>query len=295
MKPILVGLGEILWDLLPSGKQLGGAPANFVYQANALGGQGVVASSVGTDPLGEEILDRLKGLALDGDYVARDEAHPTGTVSVQIDADGNPSYTIHKDVAWDFIPESAQLKTLARLTHAVCFGSLAQRSPVSRATIHAFLESTPQQALRIFDVNLRQSYYTREILDESLQPANVLKISEEELPVVAKLLGVEGDETTQVKMIGRRYGLGLVAMTRGKRGSLLISATHAATHPGCAVEVVDTVGAGDAFTAALALGMLKKYELSQISDCANRLAAFVCSRPGATPELPPDLRALFAR
>jgi fructokinase len=309
MKPIIVGLGEILWDMLPSGKplrqaqdlsraeptdkQLGGAPANFAYHANALGAQGVVASCIGADDLGREMTERLNGLSLVRDYVAVDSSHPTGTVSVKLDADGKPSYTIHENVAWDFIPDSAQLKTLARLADAVCFGSLAQRSEVSRRTIRAFLGCTQQKALRIFDVNLRQSYYSLEVIEESLQMCNVVKLNNDELPVLAKLLGLEGDENAMVKALARRYGLALVALTRGPQGSLLTTATKMSVHPGVPVEVVDTVGAGDAFTAVLAVGMLKKYELNRINDCANRLASFVCSQTGATPALPQEIRALF--
>ncbi|OQY43949.1 MAG: carbohydrate kinase [Candidatus Parabeggiatoa sp. nov. 2] len=285
MKYTIIGLGEILWDMLPSGKQLGGAPANFAHHANALGNQGVVVSSVGEDKLGHEILVQLKNLCLTRRYVVINKTKPTGTVSVTLDDKGHPSYTIHQQVAWDFIAKMPSLKKLAKRTHAVCFGSLAQRSLLSRNTIQTFLKDTPSEALRIFDINLRQSFYSKEIIDSSLQLANVFKINDEELPIVANLLrfAVQSERAT-LKLLAIRYNLRLIALTKGDKGSLLYSEGQFSTHRGYPTQVVDTVGAGDSFTAALTVGMLKTHKLGRINDNANRLAAFVCSQTGATPK-----------
>jgi fructokinase len=286
MKYTIIGLGEILWDMLPSGKQLGGAPANFAHHANALGNQGVVVSAVGEDKLGHQILRQLKNLCLNRRYVAINKTKPTGTVSVTLDDKGHPSYTIHQQVAWDFIAKTPSLKKLAKRTHAVCFGSLAQRSYLSRNTIQTFLKDIPSEALRIFDINLRQSFYSKEIIDSSLRLANVFKINEEELAIVANLLlfAENQSERTILKLLAIRYNLRLIALTKGDKGSLLYSEGQFSTHRGYPTQVVDTVGAGDSFTAALTVGMLKKHKLGRINDNANRLAAFVCSQTGATPK-----------
>jgi fructokinase len=289
---LLIGLGEILWDLMPSGKQLGGAPANFAYHAHALGGKGVVAACIGDDEPGREILEKLDDLCLNRDYIVVDKEHPTGTVSVEVDEAGKPSYIIHENVAWDFIPALPQWMELAMKADAVCFGSLAQRSKVSRRTIQSFLRATPPSCLRVFDVNLRQSFYSREVIETSLQLANVFKINDEELPVVAELLALAGDETAILGALAKRYGHRMIALSRGDRGSLLFSEGRTSNHNGYPVVVADTVGAGDAFTAALALGMLRGCDLDRINDHANRAASFVCSQAGATPELPEPLAKL---
>ncbi|MFH1009355.1 MAG: carbohydrate kinase [Candidatus Latescibacterota bacterium] len=283
---LLVGLGEILWDQLPSGKKLGGAPANFAYHAHALGGIGAVVSCIGDDPLGRELLAKLDALDLKRDHVIVDKLYPTGTVSVQVDPSGHPSYTIHEPVAWDFIRESLQLLELAARADAVCFGSLAQRSEVSRRTIQSILRATRSSCLRIFDVNLRQSFYSREVISTSLELAHILKINDEELPVVADMLSLSGDESPILEALAIRYNLGIIALTRGDRGSLLYSTGRISEHKGHPAQVADTVGAGDSFTAALALGVLRGDDLDQINDHANRLASFVCSQVGATPALP---------
>ncbi len=297
MKDKIVGIGEILWDILPSGTQLGGAPANFAYHANAFGHNGIIVSSIGDDELGNDIIERLKHLSLTCDYIAIDETKSTGTVSVDLDKNGQPTYTIHEDVAWDFIPNILSIMALAEKMDAVCFGSLAQRAEVSRQTIQAFLEKVPSQSLRIFDVNLRQAYYTRDIIESSLQQANVFKINDEELPIVADLLGhfSAKDEQTALKALATHYDLKLIALTKGDKGSVLYANGKFSIHPGyLPSQVTDTVGAGDSFTAALAIGMLKGYDLDRINDCANRIASFVCSQTGATPTLPDELIKLFA-
>lgn len=288
-QPVIVGLGEVLWDLLPGGKQFGGAPANFAYHANALGAKAYVVSCVGADALGDEILERLDALALSRDYVAVDAAHATGTVSVSLDAGGCPTYVIHENVAWDFLRPGPAMLSLAAAADAVCFGSLAQRSAVSRATIRDFLAATGQDCLRIFDINLRQRYFDVDTIAASLSCATVLKLNDEELPVVAELLSIAGGEEEILGALCRRFHLRLIALTKGAQGALLFTPGGCSMQPGLPVDVADAVGAGDAFTAALAMGMLAGLDLDVIGARANRLARYVCSQHGATPPMPPEL------
>jgi fructokinase len=288
--PVVIGLGEALWDLLPRGKQFGGAPANFAYHAKALGAEAYVVSCVGADDLGDEILKRLDSIGLSGDYVAVDPEHPTGTVSVELDAEGKPNYTIHENVAWDFIPLRPEMIGLAARADVVCFGSLAQRSAVSRTTIRDFVTATREDCLRIFDINLRQHYFNEDTIVPGLTWATVLKLNDEELPVVAEMLSIEGSATETLGTLCRRFNLSLIALTKGGKGSLLFSPEHCAIQPGLPVEVADTVGAGDAFTAALAMGLLAGLDLETIGAHANRVASYVCSQHGATPPMPRELR-----
>ena len=285
----VVGIGEILWDRLPGGKQLGGAPANFVYHAAALGAAGHIVSAVGNDPLGREIGERLAALNLDHRYLAVNADYPTGTVDVQLDPDGKPRYVIHEQGAWDFIPWSDALRDLAKQTAAVCYGSLSQRAGISRQTIRAFITTMPSASLRVFDVNFRQAFFSGTIVHDLLSLSNVLKISDEELPVVSRLLSVDGSDEDVIRTLMSRYRLCLVALTRGAQGSVLVASEGAFTHPGVRANIVDTVGAGDAFTAGMVMGMLHGLDFNRISDLANRLAAYVCSQPGATPKIPEAL------
>ncbi len=286
----LAGIGELLWDIFPTGKELGGAPANFAYHASALGGEGLIVSCVGADHLGDEILERLGSLSLSRQYVASDAEHPTGTVSIKVGAGGKPSYTIQENVAWDFIPKTQQLMELSKRLNAITFGTLAQRSEVSRATIRAFVSQIPSHVLCIFDINLRQVFFSREVVEWSLEACNVLKLNEEELQVLARLLSMQGDELQLLRELSKRFNLKLIALTKGEKGSLLYSQERISVHNGYKTEVVDTVGSGDAFTATLALGMLAGSDLRTINDYANRVASFVCSKRGATPPLPEDLK-----
>ncbi|MFC1592635.1 PfkB family carbohydrate kinase [Candidatus Omnitrophota bacterium] len=235
------------------------------------------------------MLDQLAVFSLGCNNIAIDEAHPTGTVAVKIGAEGKPSYTIHENVAWDYIPKTPQLLELAKRANAVSFGTLAQRAEVSLTSIQAFVNEAHPKALCIFDINLRQSFYSPEVIKSSLELSHVLKLNEEELAVVADQLSLDGDELTLVSKLARRYRLHLVALTKGEKGSLIYSKGQISYHHGYKVKVADTVGAGDSFTTALALGMLKGYSLDELSSHANRVAAFVCSRSGATPELPDEL------
>lgn len=287
--PVVVGLGEVLWDILPTGRQFGGAPANFAYHAKAMGAETYVVSCIGGDPLGDEILKRLEAIELSCEYVAVDAQHPTGTVSIELDNDGKPTYVIHENVAWDFIPARPELQNLAARADCVCFGSLAQRSAVSRTTIRDFVTATRDDCLRIFDVNLRQHYFNIDTIAPGLSWATVLKLNDEELPVLAELLSIEGSATEMLAAFCRRFNLDLIALTKGGQGSLLFTLDAHSIQPGLPVEIADTVGAGDAFTAALALGLLAGLPLDTIAANANRVAAYVCSRHGATPSLPQEL------
>jgi len=284
---MIVGLGEILWDLFPEGKQLGGAPANFAYIANMLGDRGIIASRVGADPLGEEVCEKLAILGLEESFLQRDSIHPTGTVKVHIDRKGQPSFEITEPVAWDFLAWEPRWSSLARQADAVCFGSLAQRSPGSRETIRAFLKATRPGTARIFDVNLRQAFYSGEVIRESVKLADIIKLTHEELPRVMELLGLpHDDDPSSARRLLRACGAQLVCVTRGASGSLLVSESASDEHPGLRVPVVDTVGAGDGFAAALVHHFLRGAVLARMNDAANRMGAWIVGCAGATP--PPD-------
>ncbi|HUJ30958.1 MAG TPA: carbohydrate kinase [Candidatus Acidoferrum sp.] len=280
----IVGLGEVLWDLLPQGKQLGGAPANFAYMASLLGHRGVVASRAGTDQLGQELTRKLADLSLDRSFLQFDSGRATGTVKVHLDAGGQPAYEITQNVAWDFLEWWPEWQRLAAEADAICFGSLAQRSPQSRATIRAFLSGARPSALRIFDVNLRQEFYSADVLSESLRLANVAKLNDLELRVVIEELKLEfGSERSAAETLRRAFGLKLVCITRGVNGSVLVAENESDEHPGFPVRVADSVGAGDAFTAALAHHLLAGSSLKTTNEAANRMGAWVASHSGATP------------
>jgi len=297
----IVALGEILWDMLPSGKQMGGAPANFAYHAQELGSgrvKSIIVSSIGDDDLGREISNRLQSHGLSRRYITVDSEHTTGMVSVTMHEDGKHSFEIKEDVAWDHIPDRPTLHQLAKRADVVCFGSLAQRSPTSKNTMHTFLQHLSSSAWCIFDINLRQSFYTKQTIETSLQFANVLKLNDEDdLAFMSALVPGKGDEESLLRELTGRYALGLVVLTKGAQGSILFSQEQdkAFYHNGYAIDAAgaDTVGAGDAFTAAIAVGLLKQYDYDFLQDCANRAAAFVCSQAGATPPLKEDLKNLF--
>jgi fructokinase len=281
----IVGLGEMLWDLFPAGKQLGGAPSNFAYCTSLLGDRGVAASRVGRDGLGNEALQRLTRLGLETSYIQTDETHATGTVSVRVDEKGEPAYEITNPVAWDFLRWDSTLQSLAQEADAVCFGTLAQRAPSSRETIRTFLATVRPGTARVFDVNLRQSFYSEEVLAKSMELTDILKLNHEELPRVAEILGLDSDlsERSCTRQFIERFGLRLLCVTRGDRGSLLVSASELHEHAGFKIRVVDTVGAGDAFTAALVYHFLRGSSLASMNEAANRMGAWVASREGATP------------
>lgn len=320
----VVGIGELLWDVLPSGKQLGGAPANFACHVSQMGLDGVVVSAVGRDALGDEALAALAGRGLRC-RIAR-VAHPTGTVQVSLDAAGVPHYDICTDVAWDNIPFTSELAALAASARAVCFGSLAQRSPVSRDTIFRFLSATPADCLKVFDINLRQHFYSLEILDRSLRLADILKINDEEIRTLTSLLAPSASpdspaapaspvssalSVSQVSSdslslpqnsiaggpdlqrlgwwIKKQFSLKMVVLTCGAEGSYVFHDGGVSFQSSPKVEVVDTVGAGDSFTAAFVASLLRGCSVSDAHRRASEVAAYVCTRPGATPPLPPSL------
>jgi fructokinase len=295
-RPIVVGLGELLWDLFHKGKQLGGAPANFAYITALLGDCGIVASRVGDDRLGQEALWHLKSSGLDVSRIQRDLTHPTGTVKVEVDQRGQPEYHISENVAWDFLEFSEDWISLARATHAVCFGSLAQRSSVSRATIRAFLSALPSFAIGIFDVNLRQAFFSGDLLRDSARHAKILKLNHEEFPRFLDLLqsplkGSERSDVSAARWLCREFGIRLVCITRGAAGSALITAESHDEHPGFSVKIADTVGAGDAFTAALVHHALRGSSLHTMNAAANRMGAWVASQEGAMPAADPEILA----
>jgi fructokinase len=281
---IVVGLGELLWDLFPTGEQLGGAPANFAYITSLLGDEGIPASCLGQDALGANAIRRLGELGLSTEFIQKDASHPTGTVQVDVDRMGQPRFEISESVAWDFLQWTPQWQKLAQQADAVCFGSLAQRSEQSRTTIRRFLTALRKEAVRVFDVNLRQNFYTTQVLAESMKLATVVKLNHEELPKIMHILELEnrGEEDSARQLLSS-HELELVCVTRGNAGSLLVSADERSEHPGFRVKVADTVGAGDAFTAALVHGYLRRMPLAQINEAANRVGAWVASQSGATP------------
>jgi len=282
-KYIVVGLGELLWDILPTGEQLGGAPANFAYMTALLGDCGIIASRIGDDPVGYEALDRLEQADVNITHVQRDATHPTGTALIQLDDKGKPNYTILEDVAWDYFELIPDWQDLAACADAVCFGSLAQRSAESRDTIQRFLKATHRETLIVFDVNLRRPFYSAEVLSESLGLSDIVKLNDEELQTVVELLNLGGgrDEDSARELL-QTYDLQLVCVTRGDRGSVLVTESASVEHPGFKVAVADTIGAGDAFSAALVHHHLRAASLERVSDAANRLAALVATQVGAT-------------
>jgi fructokinase len=280
----MIGLGEVLWDVLPSRTTFGGAPANFAYMATVLGNRGVVASRVCNDDLGLEARQQMQALGLNTSYIQSDERHPTGIAAVQIDENGQPTFTIRESVAWDYLEWTPEWMELASRARVVCFGSLAQRSPASARTIERFLRAVPKDTVRICDINLRPPFYDFEVVDRSLKFADILKLNDHELLEMSALLNLKtGNEETLAKQLLHTYELRLLCLTRGPRGSLLVASDEIVEHPGLKVKVVDAVGAGDAFTACLAHYYLLGESLEVISDVANRFASWVATQAGATP------------
>ncbi|UCG51784.1 MAG: carbohydrate kinase [Candidatus Latescibacterota bacterium] len=285
----VAGFGELLWDILPGGKQMGGAPGNFACHIGALGEEGVVISRVGDDSPGRELLARLDKLGVGHEYVTIDPAHPTGRSTVELDAKGVPSFLVHENVAWDFIEYTPRLADFARNVDAVYFGTLPQRSAVSGETVRLFLKNTRPSALRLFDANLRRPHFSRDVVEVSLETATAAKLNDAELDVLGDYFSLRGEAATQLRRLVDRFELKLAALTRGERGSLLVAGDRTAVHPGCPTRVADTVGAGDAFAATLVVGLLAGLDIDRINEQANRVASFVCSKPGATPALPREL------
>lgn len=284
----VVGLGEALWDVFPDGKRIGGAPANFAYHVSQLGLKSIVVSAVGKDSLGDEIISIFKSKALN--HIAPQIDFPTGTVQVTLDAAGVPDYHITENVAWDNIPLSAELTSLAKNTCAVCFGSLAQRSDCSRSTINTFLDLLPDNAIIVFDINLRQNYYTKEIIETSLKKCNILKINEDELGIVVKMFRLSAnDYESQCAELIRKYQLDTVILTCGENGSYVFTENFKSFIPTPKVKVADTVGAGDSFTATFVSSLLQGKDLRTAHKIAVNVSAYVCTQTGAMPVLPKEL------
>jgi len=304
---LILGLGELLWDVLPEGPRLGGAPANFSVMAGRLGNHAVILSRVGRDDLGRRALaalEQLDGVPADASSVQLDPEHETGRVTVEFNG-GQPSYTIHDPVAWDFLELSDEWVQLAERADAICFGSLAQRNERSRETIQALVGLTREECVRVFDVNLRAPFYSGEILEESLELASVVKMNDAEVPLVMRLLGLDSEvnpETLGVSALRAGVScllkefpvLKMVAVTRGGEGSLLVTREDFNQHPGIATQVADTIGAGDAFTAAMTHYLLRGASLSTLNEAGNRWGSWVASQAGAMPVLPGAIRAQIA-
>ena len=283
----ILGIGELLWDVLPEGARLGGAPANYSVMAGRLGDRAAILSRIGRDALGEEAVRVLKAFPVDCGQLQVDAEAPTGRVTVQFE-DGQPSYTIHQPVAWDFFELTEGWLGEAARADAVCFGSLAQRGERSRRTIHALVRATRPESKRIFDVNLRAPFYSAELVRESLQLASVVKMNDAEVPLVLSLLGLGAAVSLRAgaeQLLAEFAGLTLVAITRGGEGSLLVGRSEWHEHRGIATRVADTIGAGDAFTAAMTHYLLRGAPLETLNEAGNRWGSFVASQAGAMPEI----------
>ncbi len=284
----VAGIGELLWDVFPEHKRMGGAPANFSCHCGQLGANAVPVSCVGADPLGKELVESLKELGMSSEFIFETAEYPTGTVNVVLN-NAKPTYEIREDVAWDHIPFPDELKALAGTLDAACFGSLSQRSGESRGSIRLFLKHVPDTALKIYDINLRQSFYSKAVVEESLELANVLKVSDEELPVIADYFDLQGSTEELLQAVREKFDLKYIAYTRGKDGSILLSADEIDDFPGCEGVAVDSVGAGDSANAAFCMGLLKGWPLAEVNLFANEVSTFVCMQKGATPKLPEHL------
>ena len=291
-RPIVVGMGEALWDVLPDGKQIGGAPANFAFHAGQAGMDARVVSAVGNDALGSETLDALRGKQLNVEAVARVD-FPTGVVNVTLSEQGIPQYDILQGVAWDNIPFTPQLEALAREAQAVCWGSLAQRSPVTAATILRFLDAMPSDdgRLKVFDINLRQQFYSLEVIEASAQRANIMKLNDEELVILSHMLQLgTTDVETQCRTLLSRYALHMLVLTCGTNGSYVFTPGTMSFQPTPKVEVADTVGAGDSFTGTFCASILDGMSVAEAHKRAVHVSAYVCTQNGAMPVLPEEVK-----
>ena len=291
MKRYIVGLGEALWDVLPEGKKLGGAPANFAYHAGQFLGMDntIAVSALGEDKLADETEEAIKEHSLN--YLMPRVPYPTGTVQVTLTGDGIPTYDIKENVAWDNIPFTDEMKEIAKNARAVCFGSLAQRNVVSRENIHKFLDATPEDCMKIFDINLRQQFYTKEIIQESLKRCNILKINDEELVLIGRMFGYPGlDIENKCWLILGKYNLDMLVLTCGTNGSYVFTPGQMSFQETPKVEVADTVGAGDSFTGSFVGSILNGKPVPEAHKTAVQVSAFVCTQNGAMPIVPDRLK-----
>jgi fructokinase len=291
--PIAVGLGEILWDCFPDQRRPGGAPANFAFHANQLGLRGVVCSRVGNDELGDEFLEHLRQHSLGIEHVSRDEQHATGRVDIHLDEDRQPHYTFVEDVAWDYLPFDPATESLVNAAAAICFGTLAQRSELSRETIQQCLDQAGDRCLKVYDINIRAPWYEPAWINRSLEAADIVKLNEDEVRLLVELLQLGmADPQFLAGTLQERFGVQLLCITRGERGCQLISGVELAEAPGEPVEVADPVGAGDSFTAAMIYARLHDWPLEHTARFANAVAGLVASRPGAMPSVRDEMKAL---
>lgn len=289
-RPVVAAIGEVLWDVYPDAARFGGAPANFACHAAAFGADTPLVSAVGEDELGYRAIATLAKHGVDVTSVIRDHSHATGYVDVTLDSTGRASYRFADDVAWDHVSWADVLSLMAQQVDAVCFGTLAQRSNETRETIRRFVGATPPGTLRMFDVNLRQNFFNGDVIDMSLRLATAVKLNEEELPVVARICDIKAtDHQDALRVLLDRYDLRIAALTCGPDGAVLMTQEDVSECPAFPTEVVDTVGAGDAFTAALVMDFLRGLRLGEINRHANAVASFVCSQAGAVAPLPAEL------
>jgi len=289
MNRYIAGLGEALWDVLPDGKKLGGAPANFAYHAGQYGLSSIAISALGDDKLGDETAAELEAKGLN--CLMPRVPYPTGTVQVELDNAGVPTYNIKENVAWDNIPFNDEIKQVAQSCRAVCFGSLAQRNVVSKQTIQAFLDATPDDCLKVFDINLRQSFYTKEVLLESMRRCNVLKINDEELVQIGRLFGYPRlDMSDKCWLLLGKYNLDILVLTCGVNGSYVFAPGNVSYQPTPQVQVADTVGAGDSFTGSFCAAVLRGLPIAEAHKLAVEVSAFVCTQNGAMPPIPQALK-----
>lgn len=291
--PRIACIGEVLWDLLPAGPQLGGAPANLACHVAQLGGAAALISRIGRDEFGRRARTGLERHGVLLDSLQEDPSFPTGTVSVELDASGHPRFTIVEPVAWDHLEATPSALSTIRSADALCFGTLAQRSPASRQSIEALLEAAPPSQLRLCDINLRDPFHTPEVIESSLRAANALKLNETELPELGRIFGLPAEPRVAVEILAARFHLNWVLLTLGASGSRVWSEGQWVVDPGRKVTVRDTVGAGDSFTAAFVVARLLNWAIPDALQAATDIAAYVCTQSGATPKLPADLKRRF--
>ena len=282
-RPLIAGIGELLWDVLPSGKMLGGAPCNFVYHAMQAGCGGYVISAIGKDELGDELLKVVHELMINNQYIQVND-FPTSTVTVMLNDKGHPNYTIHENVAWDHIQMTPEILKFSQDLDAVCFGSLAQRNLQSKSSIQSFLSLLRKDCIKVFDINLRQKYYSKGIIKRSCEVADIVKLNNDELPVISRYFGFKGVIEMQLKQLLRYFSLRYVVYTMGEKGSIIMGKDEHSYLEAPKVVVADTVGAGDAFTGILTAGLLRGFSLLAVHKKATEIAAYVCTQKGATPD-----------
>lgn len=289
MKRLVVGLGEVLWDMLPEGRKIGGAPVNFAYHAGQFGIDTMAVSAIGNDKLGEDTIAEMNGKHLN--HIFPSVPYPTGSVQVSLDEKGVPAYDIKENVAWDNIPFTNEIESVARSCRAVCFGSLAQRNAVSRSTIRKFIESTPSGCIRIFDINLRQNFYTSNVIRDSLELCNILKINDEEIMLVSRMFNYDSSNIENVcRTIMEDFSLEMVILTCGTKGSYIFTKDDVSFMPTPKVNVADTVGAGDSFTGSFCAAILRGLPVAEAHKKAVEVSAYVCTQNGAMPEIPESMK-----